>query len=125
MTNKPGQRRHRRQRHLHLFPWASVDRQSCKVIRKMRGLAFPTNAAFDRETSYDHGTPSAKVDDIPIDPALSGPAIEPAILGGENGMNDAPVSLHGIPTLRSTRRVSTRGLRDIRVRNRFNISFLS
>jgi hypothetical protein len=48
----------------------------------MRGLPFPSNATFDRETSYaDYGTPLTNVDDIPIDPALGGPAIDPAIMG--------------------------------------------
>ncbi|RDB25851.1 Histone acetyltransferase KAT7 [Hypsizygus marmoreus] len=50
----------------------------------MRGLAFPSNADFDRETSYEYGTPVTQVDDIPIDPALSGPVIDPALMEEEN-----------------------------------------
>lgn len=55
----------------------------------MRGLAFPSNAVFDREVSYDrdYGTPrSNNADTIPIDPALSGNAIDPAIAGEGKGM---------------------------------------
>jgi NAD-dependent oxidoreductase involved in siderophore biosynthesis len=47
----------------------------------MRGLAFPSNAAFVREASHDYGSPFAAVDNIPIDPALTGPVIDPAIMG--------------------------------------------
>jgi hypothetical protein len=46
----------------------------------MRGLAFPTNAPVDREPSYEYGTPISNVDDIPIDPALGGAAIDPALM---------------------------------------------
>ncbi|KAG5721932.1 Histone acetyltransferase MYST2 [Termitomyces sp. T112] len=46
----------------------------------MRGLAFPSSAVFNRETSYDHGTPVTYPDDIPIDPALSEPVIDPALM---------------------------------------------
>lgn len=42
----------------------------------MRGLAFPSNTASDRETSYEYGTPARNLDDIPIDPALGGPEIQ-------------------------------------------------
>lgn len=38
----------------------------------MRGLPFPPNALFDRETTSDVGSPFSNVDDIPIDPALAG-----------------------------------------------------
>lgn len=45
----------------------------------MRGLAFPTDAAFNRELSYEYGTPISTVaEDIPIDPALND-AIDPAL----------------------------------------------
>jgi hypothetical protein len=47
----------------------------------MRGLAFPSNVEFERETSHEYGTPFTNGDDIPIDPALGGPAIDPAIMG--------------------------------------------
>jgi hypothetical protein len=46
----------------------------------MRGLAFPTNAIVDRETSYEYGTPISNVDEIPIDPALSGAPIDPVLI---------------------------------------------
>lgn len=51
----------------------------------MRGLAFPTNALYDREVSYDrdYATPPTThtPDVIPIDPALSGNMIDPALMG--------------------------------------------
>ncbi|KAF8896245.1 hypothetical protein BD779DRAFT_1494815 [Infundibulicybe gibba] len=46
----------------------------------MRGLAFPSDISFDRETSYDYGTPASGFDDIAIDPALGVPAIDPALM---------------------------------------------
>ncbi|KAG6817155.1 hypothetical protein H0H87_012116 [Tephrocybe sp. NHM501043] len=46
----------------------------------MRGLAFPSSAVFNRETSYDYGTPTPHPDDIPIDPALAEPVIDPALM---------------------------------------------
>ncbi|KAJ6466597.1 hypothetical protein C8R47DRAFT_990795 [Mycena vitilis] len=48
----------------------------------MRGLAIPANAEFDREQSNEYGTPSSANDDIPIDPALGGTPIDPALLEG-------------------------------------------
>ncbi|KAG6909967.1 hypothetical protein DXG01_014236 [Tephrocybe rancida] len=47
----------------------------------MRGLAFPSSAVYDRETSYEHGTPVNYPNDIPIDPALAEPVIDPALMG--------------------------------------------
>jgi hypothetical protein len=47
----------------------------------MRGLAFPSNAVFEREPSHEYGSPFAGGGDIPIDPALGGPAIDPEITG--------------------------------------------
>lgn len=65
----------------------------------MRGLAFPSTATFDRETSYEYGTPVNTVDDIPIDPALGGPVIDPALMENEMDVvseNVSPVKrLHG------------------------------
>lgn len=58
----------------------------------MRGLAFPSNAVFDREASYEYGTPFGNVDDIPIDPALGGPAIDPALMEEGAAVNDVQVS---------------------------------
>ncbi|KAK2460903.1 hypothetical protein APHAL10511_007373 [Amanita phalloides] len=45
----------------------------------MTGLAFPSRAISDREPSYDYGTPNI-LDQIPIDPALGGPAIDLALM---------------------------------------------
>src|SRR6266404_2551647 len=45
----------------------------------MRGLPFPQDAAFERETSHDYGTPASNLEDIPIDPALADPPIDPAL----------------------------------------------
>ena len=62
----------------------------------MRGLAFPTNAVYDREVSYDrdYGTPPATHTPhvIPIDPALSGSMIDPALMGNRNSTADEQVS---------------------------------
>jgi hypothetical protein len=58
----------------------------------MRGLPFPSNVVFDRETSYEYGTPVANVDDIPIDPALVGPPIDPALMIGETNATSHFVS---------------------------------
>ncbi|KAF9525653.1 hypothetical protein CPB83DRAFT_837983 [Crepidotus variabilis] len=49
----------------------------------MRGLAFPPNQDADRETSYEYGTPFSNVEDIPIDPALGGTPIDPALMMDE------------------------------------------
>ncbi|PPQ98341.1 hypothetical protein CVT26_013597 [Gymnopilus dilepis] len=57
----------------------------------MRGLAFPSDTAVDRETSYEYGTPISNVDDIPIDPALGGAAIDPALMLPGEGTNVVPV----------------------------------
>ena len=53
----------------------------------MRGLAFPTNTVVDREASYEYGTPISNVDEIPIDPALSGASIDPALTVENSSMN--------------------------------------
>ncbi|KAA1467313.1 hypothetical protein DENSPDRAFT_792496, partial [Dentipellis sp. KUC8613] len=45
----------------------------------MRGVPWPPDAPFDRETSNEYGTPASNIDDIPIDPALAGPPIDPAL----------------------------------------------
>jgi hypothetical protein len=58
----------------------------------MRGLAFPSNAVFDRETSYEYGSPFSNVETIPIDPALGGPAIGPAIMAEGSNVDNVPVS---------------------------------
>ncbi|KAF8907316.1 hypothetical protein CPB84DRAFT_1674945 [Gymnopilus junonius] len=57
----------------------------------MRGLAFPASSPVDRETSYEYGTPISNVDDIPIDPALGGAPIDPALMMQGDGTNVVPV----------------------------------
>ncbi|KAI6094569.1 hypothetical protein EDD16DRAFT_1784082 [Pisolithus croceorrhizus] len=65
----------------------------------MRGLPFPTNAFFDRETTSEVGTPVSHVDDIPIDPALAGTAfIDTAFEGDPNGPMCDPAQLQSIFT---------------------------
>ena len=62
----------------------------------MRGLAFPTNAVYDREISYDrdYGTPPTThtPDVIPIDPALSGNRIDPTLMEDRNNAAEEQVS---------------------------------
>jgi hypothetical protein len=58
----------------------------------MRGLAFPSNAVYNREASYDGAPQHNNLDTIPIDPALSGSVIDPAIAEEESRINDEPVS---------------------------------
>jgi hypothetical protein len=57
----------------------------------MRGLAFPSSAISDREPSYEYGTPN-NADDIPIDPALGAPAIDPLLMSGDTGAGAIQVS---------------------------------
>lgn len=61
----------------------------------MRGLAFPTAAVSQRESSYDYGTPFSGVgNENAIDPALAGETpIDPALLGDEGYSSNGPVSL--------------------------------
>ena len=58
----------------------------------MRGLAFPSNTIVDREASYECGTPISNVDEIPIDPALSGAPIDPALIMENGSTNCVHVS---------------------------------
>ena len=58
----------------------------------MRGLAFPTNTVIDREASYEYGTPISNVDEIPIDPALSGAPIDPALMIEDSSTSFVQVS---------------------------------
>lgn len=58
----------------------------------MTGLAFPSNALSDRETSYDYATPRNNGGDIPIDPVPGTPAIDPVLMSGGNGVVVDPVS---------------------------------
>lgn len=57
----------------------------------MRGLAFPPNTDVDRETSHEYGTPISNVDDIPIDPALGGTVIDPALMMEDTVTNGVQV----------------------------------
>jgi len=59
----------------------------------MRGLAFPSNADVDRETSHEYGTPISNVDDIPIDPALEGGVIDPVLISEVGGINGVKVGV--------------------------------
>ncbi|KAJ7758859.1 hypothetical protein DFH07DRAFT_867970 [Mycena maculata] len=55
----------------------------------MRGLAIPANTEFDREPSNEYGTPfSANDDNIPIDPALGGTPIDPALIQPQINQNN-------------------------------------
>jgi len=48
----------------------------------MTGLAFPSDVPFDCETSHEYyGTHLNNDNNIPIDPALGGPVIDPALIG--------------------------------------------
>ncbi|TFK40263.1 hypothetical protein BDQ12DRAFT_711658 [Crucibulum laeve] len=53
----------------------------------MRGRAFPPDTTWEREPSHEYGTPISNVDDIPIDPALGGAPIDPALMAEDSGMN--------------------------------------
>lgn len=55
----------------------------------MRSLPFPSAVQYHRESSYEQQTYDP---DIPIDPALGGPEIDPAIMGGESPLGDMDVS---------------------------------
>ena len=61
----------------------------------MVGLPFPSNGGNTREQSWDNGTPFSCSGDIPIDPALSQPPVDPALLAEE-----------GIPRVEEVRIVS-------------------
>lgn len=59
----------------------------------MSGLAFPAGPAFHRPEPYNQGSPYTSGDDIPIDPALSGPQVDPALLGEGESLATVEVSL--------------------------------
>jgi hypothetical protein len=71
----------------------------------MRGLPFPANAQASREPSYPYAdyasvSPVPNIDDIPIDPALGGPAIDVSQRGVERGVESGvQVSLGASGTL--------------------------
>jgi hypothetical protein len=66
----------------------------------MRGLAFPTNTVVDREPSYEYGTPISNVDEIPIDPALSGAPIDPALMIENSSTNFVQASYSFMSVMR-------------------------
>lgn len=62
----------------------------------MVGLPFPNSAADSREQSWDTGTPFSNGGDIPIDPALNEPLLDPALMA-ENGVSKrVEVSVAGV-----------------------------
>jgi hypothetical protein len=52
----------------------------------MTGLAFPSNAVSDHETSYEVGTPHNNEGDIPTDPVPGMLAIDPALMEDGSGV---------------------------------------
>ena len=77
----------------------------------MRGLAFPTDPIHQRDYSAERETPHLNgAQQIPIDPALVGPTVDPAIVThGEANQSafvrpffssSSPISVIGLPSLR-------------------------
>lgn len=59
----------------------------------MRGLTFPNAALYEPADSEDQGTPFSYGDDIPIDPALTGLPLDPALLEEDAKMRRLQVSI--------------------------------
>ncbi|KAJ3525042.1 hypothetical protein NM688_g8463 [Phlebia brevispora] len=59
----------------------------------MRGLNFPNVALYERAESEDQGTPFSHGDDIPIDPALAGLPLDPALLEEDAKMRGLQVTI--------------------------------
>ena len=59
----------------------------------MVGLPFPNSGTDIREPSWDNGTPFSNGGDIPIDPALSEPPLDPALLTEEGMSRGIEVSM--------------------------------
>ena len=59
----------------------------------MRGLPFPNAALYEQAESEDQGTPFSPDGDIPIDPALMGFPLDPALLEEDAKMRGLQVSL--------------------------------
>ena len=59
----------------------------------MRGLPFPNAAVYELAESEDQGTPFSPGDDIPIDPALTGLQLDPALLEEDARMRADQVSI--------------------------------
>ncbi|KAH9940994.1 hypothetical protein B0H21DRAFT_710749 [Amylocystis lapponica] len=85
-----------------LLPFV-LERVSPEVAdsRAMSSLAFPAGPSFKQSEPLDHGRPfGGGPDDIPIDPALSGLQLDPALLGevgnveiAEAGVVDAVICI--------------------------------
>lgn len=75
----------------------------------MRGLAFPEAAVSDRDESTDHGTPfsSSNADDIPIDPALTGIPLDPALF---DQTNEIPAQQVGVCALSAPKNLTLDGV---------------
>ncbi|KAI0710087.1 hypothetical protein C8Q76DRAFT_740953 [Earliella scabrosa] len=58
----------------------------------MVGLPYSISGPSDREQSWDSGTPFSNGGDIPIDPALSEPQLDPALMAedGYTGTTETP-----------------------------------
>ncbi|KAF8623695.1 hypothetical protein AX17_007393 [Amanita inopinata Kibby_2008] len=88
----------------------------------MRGLAFPSSAISDREPSYEYGSPN-NLEDIPIDPALAGPAIDPALMAKNDDASVSHVSSKSLSGLTACgQRVASSRLR-LSTENIYAISF--
>lgn len=59
----------------------------------MRGLNFPNVALYERAESEEQGTPFSHGDDIPIDPALTGLLLDPALLEEDAKMRGFQVTI--------------------------------
>jgi hypothetical protein len=55
------------------------------MFKDMARITYPPEAIYDRENSYEHQQLPSNGEPIPIDPALGGPIIDPALI--QNGMN--------------------------------------
>ena len=81
----------------------------------MRGLPFPTSAQYNRELSHEYGSPINAVDPIPIDPALRGLAVDPAIVKDPAGEENSTVLLQVSLLILNTVQVRTREVASRRV----------
>lgn len=59
----------------------------------MRGLAFPPNGSSTPDIPDPIRSPSAALDDIPIDPALGGTPVDPALLSDAQPLISPQVSV--------------------------------
>ena len=57
-------------------------------------MTVPQRSGFEVGGSHDHGTPFGNsTDDIPIDPALSGPPLDPALFTVHANHTDAELEV--------------------------------